>query len=271
MFAAVAVRVEPIMARATDTVVPIIVPDNRRNPQVIGSAVLLRLAEQPFLLTAAHVADRGARGGLEVGARERIVPLGGRYFHTTPPDGGRAADRFDLAVFPLSDAVAADLGAPNFLGPDELRWTERPHVQSTPAGTYLLTGFPSSKQPRQPKSDGEFVVRPYQPLVQASELDRYESLQVHPDSHLALALDRSDLQSLSGPKQAPDLHGMSGGGVWRIDHLIGAGEPRAHLVGIMVEYHDSPSHVLLATRIGVALQLIQDEFPSLGTLIRLLI
>jgi hypothetical protein len=68
----------------------------------------------------------------------------------------------------------------------------------------------------------------------------------------------------------PDPHGMSGGGVWRIDDLQASNDPTLRLVGIIIEHHPQPHHTMIATRIGIAFEGIARLYPELRARLSLL-
>jgi len=116
---------------------PIYGLSERSRPDLMGSGVLLRLADTVILLTARHVF---ARCGSDryVGLDGHIVGLQGKIFKT----GGRD-DRLDIAVCFLDSSVERELPDTDSVLPEQL------HVPGTLKRLeHLLTGYPCSKQPR---------------------------------------------------------------------------------------------------------------------------
>jgi len=130
-------------------------------------------------------------------------------------------------------------------------------------------GFPRSTQPRLPAGRVINAI-PLHPIVIAREESAYSALGTAPDVHLLLEYDLADFALERKGDLLSDPHGMSGGGVWRIDSPASDDDARLSLVGIIIEHHTQPYHTMVATRIGVAFDGIARLFPELATRLRLL-
>ena len=70
----------------------------------------LRLKEEVFLLTVAHVTDDMDRGSLLIPGREQIVPIDGFHCHVPLPAGSsRSDDKVDIAYLRLSEESRLDI------------------------------------------------------------------------------------------------------------------------------------------------------------------
>lgn len=245
---------------------PIYEANARGDPDLVGSSVLLRVADESFLLTAGHVMDRRRNTTLYVGGEPRMVELSGEYRTTrVPGSNSRKADRTDLGVLPLSDAQVSGLGS---VGLVELRDLDPEEVvDPTPVtGTrYIVSGFPVSKQSRLATSELK-AKSVWLPLVPQDVREYQPGLDER--HHIVLEFDRTNMVGPTGTVTAPDPHGMSGGPVWSVD-LYGLGRvpDRPRLVGIGIEYHKAPINTIVCARIGLCIDAISDLRPALRSLL----
>jgi hypothetical protein len=90
----------------------------------------------------------------------------------------------------------------------------------------------------------------------------YHAMKVQEQGFLLVNFDRNKVVVADGRVEtAPDLHGISGGGAWRIDRLGAEGSEGASLVGICVQQHPE-KRALEAVRIGLVLETIRQIYPS---------
>ena len=95
----------------TSATVPIIweSPDRSKAEQV-GSGVLIRIVDQVFLLTAAHVTDFDKTGALLIPSQHGYMPIFGKYSVTPmPASGHRRDDKWDMAFVLLDDECVSRL------------------------------------------------------------------------------------------------------------------------------------------------------------------
>jgi hypothetical protein len=85
------------MPALKDTVVPIF-SEKDNNMKAEGSGVLIQIADQFFILTAAHVLDVG---NLYIPDINGLFMLNGFSDRTKAPEGDRALDRIDVGYVHL--------------------------------------------------------------------------------------------------------------------------------------------------------------------------
>jgi hypothetical protein len=255
--------------RVLTAVRPIYQSEGRRYPRLVGTGVLLRIAERVVLVTAAHVVDLAADEPLFFAPGQKLRSVPRDLYATIPPHGKRSADKFDLAVIGLGPELESELNIAHPLGETEIRIFERPDLAIGRKTRYLVMGFSRSAQPRVPAGRVINAV-PLHPIVIAREESAYPALGTAPDSHLLLGYDLADFALERKGDLLSNPHGMSGGGVWRIDNTQGEDDARLSLVGIIIEHHAEPYHTMIATRIGVAFDGIAHLLPALATRLALL-
>jgi hypothetical protein len=177
------------------------------DPVPRGSGVLLKIAEAGFVLSAAHVLD---------GAHHAQVVLGGyagALIHLRGVVFGVAHDKddVDVAFMRLPDEAADALGT---AGKKFLRLNETDFVATAPVpGQYTVVGLPQQFAKRDPAT-GEFnsTSVSYTTVLYPAELDSFTQ-----GISIALICSQNETVSPDGElARLPDLHGISGGWIWRL-------------------------------------------------------
>lgn len=235
-------------------------------PQQIGSCVVFNIADEFFLLSAAHVYEPIGPYVVLVGCGDRLHPLSGDRFSTKQgPSGTHQDDKVDAAVLHITCAV-----------PQELRECALTidHFDVDPAGNlpefYVAAGYRAS---RATSSKARLE----------SPLDLFPSIEHFQTAYQKLNLDRMKYVAMANDKQvlvdgrwqlAPSkLQGMSGGAIFRIHGL--SPDPRvptpahtsARLSAIIIERSNprrkNDPRAIVGVRIGFHLGLIQTYLPDL--------
>src|ERR1051326_7888115 len=237
-------------------VCPIYSVDERGRPVLTGSAVLLRIANTHFLLSAAHVLDGNAGSTLYYGGRGPLKPLEGIAQKSSLPAGcSREDDKIDTGLMELKPNIVSDLNRQHrFLDARHLQ----PNDVARPDSIYELRGYPETRSKLNPTTR-KVRPGPFSYLASPAGASQYTRQQVDACSHLLLKFDRNNSFNGTGQRiTAPLPHGMSGGGVWkrrvdsRSDDLFQSG----WLVGIAIEYEAEES-IVVATRINLFLEAIR--------------
>ena len=246
------------------TVCPIYAGFRRNRVQFIGSGVLLRIADEPFLITAAHVIDAVASDHFFLGLGSQVYEIDVSVSMTRVPDGAdRSQDRLDVAVCYLSPSHV------EHLSPDE--FVELESIYRVPlipeAGVHLAVGFPGSRQPKQLRGRDLSGIGATIACVSRSA-DEHRQLGLDPIMSLSLRYDRTALWSETGYGLGVQPRGMSGGPVWFApDGLHDTVAPRLLLAGVLIEWVHGKREIL-ATRVPVALSVIARDRPKLQALVQ---
>jgi hypothetical protein len=196
-----------------------------------------------------------------MGAGTQLIEVVGGTYGSRCPATGRKDDIYDFAIVRI-DGPANELLLPMAITLSDVfapypRWIT-PHKGLAVFGS----------RARDFKRHGNTIfIRPQ--AVESRPLDpsAYQSLQLNPDDHLALAWFNT-MYTEKGVVRSGSFAGLSGGGVWLIPELIGEPFPEAapfhqpKLMGIFIEHRKSRS-CLVATRIRHHLELIRRWFPEL--------
>jgi hypothetical protein len=193
------------------------------------------------------------------------VAIGGAWRHSQVPSSGRAEDVIDLAVLALPDYQVDSLGA-QFLTLGETDPEHQPDPTPISGTYYLVVGFPASRQSTWLR-EGTLLPRQIYLTLKPGP----EAGTIHPnyrsDWNLTLDFDKEQGAGSGGRKQAmPDPVGMSGGGIWAANGLLGP-DPRAErLVAIATTWHRN-ANVIIGTRIGLCFDAIAHLVPAIGHLL----
>jgi hypothetical protein len=228
-------------------------------PQFFATAVLLKVNNCHFALTAAHVLDERSISNLYIGSGEKVVLLGGSFGTTVPPGAGnRKQDRIDIGIVRLSEETVRDMQEDEFLTLDDTYNLET----VTTTGHYVFRGYPISKHKRAIKG-GQAEATPYTFVVVPAPLADYQNAYLNPSISLLLRFDKQNLWLPSGRVVGPDPTGISGGGVWFLDNAFATSPLKPLLCAIAIEWWKNQHKCVLATKLHVALSLIRSRFPEL--------
>jgi hypothetical protein len=249
--------VEPTTRRIADTVCPIYREVPRGTPELIASAVLMRVDGLNLLCTAAHVLDARDSRNLYLPYGDTLQPFGARAIRTSLPGAG-AADRLDVALMSLDDAVCQRFNGFRFVS---VRDDVDPNDVPCSGRLYSFVGFPATKNKSLPPGQS---VQPRSISVTGPSLpqEEYDRHGFNPATHLLVEFSRKRMVARDGSVQCPTApHGLSGGPVWRIGdvpQLVNRTNSEK-LVGIAIECRDN---ALVSVRISLVLELIRNTIAK---------
>src|SRR5262245_54212803 len=94
-------RVRDAEMRIADTPVPVYRETRKGTPELIGSAVLIQIADRRFICTAAHVLDERNGSNLYLPEGSMLQTFAAQFRVTQVPASGRRDDKFDFAIAEL--------------------------------------------------------------------------------------------------------------------------------------------------------------------------
>jgi hypothetical protein len=213
-------------------------------PEQFASAVVAEFFGEMYLLTAAHVTDELYRDTevLVPVIGGQLLPLVGEFRHIDiAPDQLRSEDTLDVAYIRLAPHMVAEVrGA----------WIPVPQrgIESLPFEHWLdgksrvcsATGYPVSKARR---TDGahQIDIRSYGGML-ITDVETYDRLGYSAALNILLRYDRTKALYFEpgGPvvRSAPNLRGVSGGGIFLWPEITGPAVPvlGRKLIGIMHSY-----------------------------------
>jgi hypothetical protein len=241
-------------------VLPIYEDNKKGQPELFGTALVVRHRGEVFLVSAKHVFE----------------PLADRrelYVYCTPSmkrhlGGNLTWTRSELAVDPVDIGVLKleGEGIPPY---PEVNCVPLPSQLLEPGTSqregkyYLAVGYPSSRS-KIKRPDRIVRAEPYANFGPAISTDRLKKLGLDPQLHIGIAFHKKRVIGISGNIQSfPDPSGMSGSPLYLLyderqpENVWGAFK----VAGILIEYRAKPK-VLVATDIAVALKLMDESLGS---------
>src|SRR4051812_22222464 len=92
---AVKQRMTALQSVLVHSVSPVYADTGRREPELVGSAVLVQVGPASFAVTAAHVLIKSQELPLYLGGASQIIDFRGQYITSTQPGESTAADKYD--------------------------------------------------------------------------------------------------------------------------------------------------------------------------------
>lgn len=252
---------ESVISVARTCTVPILrgTPDDG---ELAGSGVLLQIADQPFLVTAAHVIWDGTQGvqSLAIGTPRGNVNLSdAKAVRSTPVAERHADDVVDAGFILLDEEHRSQLlvAGHSFLRNDAVT---RHYVANSPLGELLwLYGYPTQRRIKDVAAKTLDVTGTVQWMMMTDGTGRVTRFD--PQRMLAASYPEPSADGLSG---APDPDGMSGGGVWSTVQRNSETPTAAHvrIIGIQNSLN-RPTLLARSTRMSVIYSMILEKLPEL--------
>lgn len=249
---------EQTLPRIVRLSAPLFVADDRGNPSQVATGILLQLGPSRLLATATHVVKDWP--GLAINVGDEFLRVEGSHgtAHSEATVPGSREDRLDLTVVRLVDSIAQRIDDSHVTTVGDLDLAT-PVVGRDP---FVLSGYPV-KRNRDGLSGDEFTVRAYSLLLHDAEAAVYVAASIDSSTQVMLPFEKGDTWTIEKQVTAPDLNGISGGGLWRVpinDEAI----RETRLAAIAVEQHPKGMHRhVRATRVSVLLSLIYQLHPDL--------
>jgi hypothetical protein len=237
---------------------------------ILGSGTLFRIAEESFVITAAHVVKNSEGVNLRLAPNlcrpDEIVPLIGEAIRDD-------RDTFDVAAIHLQGQIAEKIDPNRFL-----RLSHVSFAEDLAEGFFVVFGYPEMMFSHD-KGNVKIMLFHHGGPAYTSE----SSAIPHYDPHLSLLLDadidetrcvdgkRIDFRYPQGPS-APfptELKGISGGSVWQImrnPHDIREDSANARIVAVEVAICQS-KRCIRATRWKAVRDMLRSEMPNLRSVI----
>jgi hypothetical protein len=254
--AELAAKADSLAKRMLEVTVPIYQP-TATEPNLVGSGVLVTLADDRFLITAAHVFDWREHGPLAIGLSPELVPMAGTLWRFPDADSqDKSFDHIDLGIVRLDGGPWGTLPLDRFCS-----WTEldidAPLVERH---TFGLMGFPLATN-RRPVDGDRIKSFAFTAGGLECDLATYQAADRNPLTNLMLGYDHKTMSGAKGRVTAPALRGASGGGIWRFGRKLRDTTRPPLLSAIFTEWHKGKHKYLFGTRIQVVVGLLSAQFP----------
>jgi hypothetical protein len=231
-------------------------------PKQVGSSVLVRMAGNAYLLTAAHVSDLHTEGAFCIPSSPTGVSrfVGEVGFNLLPRGTTRKNDPVDIGYLKIAADSELDL-------PAQYCAVAREHLDAAggiESGDFcVIAGFPGSRSWAKHQNK-ELVSSSLSFFGIAFERSKYKSLGYDPETNILINYDIKKAMYPEGDRAfPPSPEGMSGGGIFH----AGSGPPRrpdlsaSRLLGIMHSFKRKECY-FVGTRLSHMLRLIAERFPT---------
>jgi len=253
--AELAAHADSLSARMRQVTVPIYQEAPPKDPTLVGSGVLVTLADDRFLLTARHVLNWRAHGQLVVGISPEYAGVQGTMWRISA-DGAQndSEDYIDLGIVQLRGGLWDTLPLERFCS-----WNEfdlNPPIMAT--HTFGMLGFPVSKNRR--PIDGDRIKSHALPIAGLEcEEETYRAEGRNPITNLMVGYDQKTMSGAEGMRAAPALNGASGGGMWRFGRKMRKATNAPLLSAIFIECHKARHKYIFGTRIQVVIHAMSER------------
>ena len=258
--------VQEMEARLERCVVPLLVSDiAAQTMYAFASGTLIQIADQHFLVTAAHVfaqAKEHFESRLftsDYGTESATVPLNECRVHYYTHDA------IDVALFELTDLVLSQIGNRTFLRLGDVEFGP-----DLPTGWYYLYGWPCELA-REDKTEETVTLAPFSFVTQL-HTGRIPSVQYYePEIHVLLSTPTEaggSVPILGAQKARPNrLSGISGCSLWNARdsdasaHAWTANDAR--IVGVQSSAIGTDHSIIKGVRWSAVAAIIWHEYPDL--------
>ena len=236
-------------------------------PEQIGTGTFIVIGNTHLLITAAHVLDEQDKSGstlyLAGGKIRGLIQLTGSSFRTDKVAGDREHDHNDIAGIEIIGTLLDSIGEDAFLKISQVDVNDigRPGIP------YMALGYPctKNKELNLVKHSFKRSLLGYTSILKFLEPSaRCKCGTVlNRASHLLLGFKKKKSGVIDGPPTtAPDIHGMSGGALWRFDYPpLPPGTSK--MVGMLIEWRRELGAILVV-RMPLILEAIRNRYPHLS-------
>jgi hypothetical protein len=231
-------------------------------PIHIGSCVAVKLNNENYLITAAHVIDHNKFTSLYVSGENDLVLIEAAAHITAAPDGDREKDIFDFAILKPSSEMEEKIGNIEYICQSEMLLRDLKDAEKF----CLALGYPNSKNKLNPKNGNSVKETPFvYTSVLKHEADFYSKAGANKSQHYLLDYCKNHSKDQMNNKvNSISPKGVSGGGLFFIEgmtnpELYKPDSPCAgKLVGVLIEFRKEHK-VLLYTKLSTILSALTSR------------
>ena len=229
------------------------------NPKPFGTGVFTEIDSNYFMLTAAHVTDE-----IEIYVRignNDILKLGGDLTcNIVANKSERRKDKHDISIIKLDNFTYNKIKDIYDFIPKQQLGINHVDIKSQ---LYSVVGFPASKS----KFNKYKNTIKSSPFIYSTfpEIDSiYGELKYNKQFNIIVEFRKENATNYVTKEKtvAPDLYGMSGGGLWFVPLPVGQTMDNCvkSLVAIMTDWPTENRNVMIGTRIDFFTELIRQKY-----------
>lgn len=246
--------------KVTDFTYPVYWPDEKGDPEAIGSCVLVMLGEAKFLVSASHVLKRVYEREVRVAAGDFLAVVRGEVTGLCREGATISSNEDDIDVGTIRlKGDSWDRASPaGFATLEDL--DVQPGVATR--DWFCLGGYPAAKQKN--CIVGSNLNASLYRVVGVECLEAtYRGCGRNPEVSLMIGFGKKRIWGPQGMISAPDMYGMSGSGIWRCGREFNDVKNQPRLSGIAVEWHRrGPAKYIVGTRILLMLRALAERYPD---------
>lgn len=228
---------------------------NDSNYKVHGTGVFIQIQDHYFLISAAHVFDKYGELFIFLSKDYETIKPGGTVFY----NNGTNRDGIDVAILKLDDyCVSHVLRRYSFLQADDLAIN---HIFENEE-YYTFLGYPTTTSKIIYKTD-IFDSTTFFHFTTPEINENYPKFDRNPTVNVITSYNKrlSFLHKKNMFGTGPDLHGISGCGLWFTDPLdVSTGIIKPKLTAIMTDWPIKNRTITIGTRIDVITEIIRKYF-----------
>ena len=239
--------------RLQESAVPLFIGGNGRQPDRIGSCVLVCLDSDLFAFTAAHVIRGAASARLfapSAGRGGKLLPLPSCTAHL---NSSRSHNDLDVGVLVLPASQLGPFRGRVFLAGTEIDQSDQPDDQGS-ASFYFILGYSASRtQVKVSRAERHIHQRSFQCSTNPVDATEYVHEEISQADHVLLDFDHKEILVGATRVNPPKLQGVSGGGIFYISRETRQGP----LVAICTQNRRN-SRLIVGTRIKHFLVVVRE-------------
>ena len=225
------------------------------NYKVHGTGVFIQVQDHYFLVSAAHVFDKYRDLFIPLARDYEIIKPGGTIFHNNIAN----RDGIDVTVMKLDNyCVSHLLRRYNFLQADDLAINHLFQDEQY----YTFLGYPATRSKILYKTD-IFDSTTFFHFTTPEMNEDYSMLNLNPVTNVVVSYNKKLAYNSKNNTfgTGPNLHGMSGCGLWFTDPLhLSERIIKPRLTAIMTDWPVKNRSIIFGTRIDVITGIIRKHF-----------
>jgi hypothetical protein len=235
-------------------------PDQKGDPEAIGSCVLVLLGDAKFLLSASHVLKTVYEREVRVAAGDVLAVVWGEVTGLCREGAAISSngDDIDLGAIRLKGESWDGAAISGFAKLEDLDLGPGAATKDC----FCLAGYPASKQ-RNCIVGSDLNASLFRVAGVECPEATYKACRRNPEVSLMIGFDKKRVWGPQGRISSPDVYGMSGSVIWRLGPDLNNVRNKPRLSGIAVEWHRSgPAKYILGTRVHLIIKALADRYTN---------
>jgi hypothetical protein len=236
------------------------------NTKVIGSGIFIKINQNHYLVSAAHVLSFKQAPFMRFPNGEELIKILGDWKVTEiPVTGSVEDDKIDVTIIRLNgESIKEVLKRFSFLPIEKIEINHK----NACSFSYFLFGYPNYWTSIKPIDSNYAILKP-RPFFSRVRINANQAKEIPEYDHGSKILIEFNLQKLISTDKLscpylPNFKGMSGSGLWdlSINDKVNT-EDQYKLVGILTDYFKGESNIIAVTPICIITEVIRQKFDPM--------